>query len=242
MMNNMDKLLLMVFGHEIWLESMKGNGTKADIKLMYGHNMKTDGHVDATRISSVVYGPGRKKIVPDIKTKTDHHIVSFTGEKAGYYISVVDLSPLVISKTKNDEYKHGPRKMYKDIAYAGAFHQMAKKILPLGDVGKYNPRHVHGILDLVPATPTLVPDKEVSLTILYEGKPVKGVTVKAISKKEGKDVASAVSNAKGIVTFPISKNGTWMFIARHNDPSKAVKDEYDETVFVSTLVMETQKA
>jgi len=235
----MDKMLLMVFGHEIWLENVQSKGTKTDIRLMYGHNMKTDGHVDANRISSVVYGPGRKKIVPAIKTKTDHHIVSFSGEKPGYYISVVDLSPLVISKTKNDEYKHGSRKMYKDITYAGAFHQMAKKIIPLGEAGKYTARHVHGILDLLPESPQLALGGEIGLTLLYEGKPVKGVTVKAISKKEGKDLATGVTDAKGVVKFPITRKGTWMFIARHNDPSKAVEDEYDETVFVSTLVMET---
>ncbi|MDO9036461.1 MAG: DUF4198 domain-containing protein, partial [Methanoregula sp.] len=188
----MDKMVLMVFGHEIWLESMKGKGNSIDIKLMYGHNMKTDGHVDPKRISSVVYGPGRKKIVPDIKSKTDHHIVTFTAEKAGYYIPVVDLSPLVISKTKNDEYKQGPRKIYKDITYAGAFHQMAKKIVPFGEVGKYTARHVHGILDILPESPELAKGKDISLTLLYEGKPVKGVTVKAVSKEEGKDLATGV--------------------------------------------------
>jgi len=235
----MDKMVLMVFGHEIWLEGMKEKGNNVDIKLMYGHNMKTDGHVDPKRISSVVYGPGRKKIVPDIKSKTDHHIVTFTGEKAGYYIPVVDLSPLVISKTKNEEYKQGPKKMYKDITYAGAFHQMAKKIVAVGEVGKYTARHVHGILDILPENPQLAKGTDISMTLLYEGKPVKGVTVKAVSKEEGKDLATGVTDAKGIVKFPITRKGTWMFIARHNDPSKAVEDEYDETVFVTTLVMET---
>ena len=238
----MDKMVLMVFGHEIWLENATVKGTNADIKLAYGHNMKTDGHVDSKRITPIVYGPGRKKIVPALKPMADSHVITFKGEKPGYYIPVVDLSPMIFSRTKNDEYKTGPRKMYKDIVYAGAFHQMAKKIVPLGPVGKYSPRHVHGILDLVPKSPVLVPDTEVSVAVLYEGKPVKGVTVKAISKKEGKDIVSAVSDAKGIVKIPINRNGTWMFIARHNDPSKTVKDEYDETVFVTTLVMETKKA
>ncbi|OPX61836.1 MULTISPECIES: DUF4198 domain-containing protein [unclassified Methanoregula] len=235
----MDKMVLMVFGHEIWLENVKGRGTGTGIRLMYGHNMKTDGNVDAKRISSVVYGPGRRKILPAIKADTDHHLVTFTGEKAGYYIPVVDLSPLVISKTKKDEYKQGSRKMYKDIVYAGAFHQMAKKIVPVGEVGRYTPRHVHGILDLIPERPVLTKGTNISMTLLYEGKPVKGVTVKAISKEEGKEMAAGITDAKGIVKFPVTKNGTWMFIARHNDPSKAVADEYDETVFVSTLVMET---
>jgi uncharacterized GH25 family protein len=238
----MDKMVLMVFGHEIWLENANVKGTSADVRLAYGHNMKTDGQVDSKRITSVVYGPGRKKIVPAIKPNADRHVVTFTGEKPGYYIPVVDLSPMVFSKTKTDEYRTGPRKMYKDIVYAGAFHQMAKTIIPIGTAGKYTPRHVHGILDLMPESPVLTPDKEISLTVLYEGKPAKGVTVKAISKKEGKDLATVVSDAKGIVKIPISRNGMWMFIARHNDPEKAVKDEYDETVFISTLVMETKKA
>jgi uncharacterized GH25 family protein len=235
----MDKMVLMVFGHEIWLEGTKVKGSNVDIKLAYGHNMKADGHVDSKRISPVVYTPGRKRIVPDFKSKADHHIVTFKVEKPGYYISVVDLSPIIFSKTKNEVYNQGPKKMYNDIVYAGAFHQMAKKIVPFGDVSEYKPQHVHGILDLLPVSPQLTLNEDSGLIVLYEGKPVSGVIVKAISKEEGKDMASAVSDANGIVRLPIKRKGTWLFIARHNDPSKAVEDEYDETVFVSTLVMET---
>lgn len=46
------------------------------------------------------------------------------------------------------------------------------------------------------------------------------------------------TNEEGTVRGPITIDGEWMFLVRHADPTKKVTEEFDETVFVSTLVME----
>ena len=47
------------------------------------------------------------------------------------------------------------------------------------------------------------------------------------------------TDEKGIVRLPVPGAGTWMFLARYRDRSKSVEGKYDETVFVTTLVMGT---
>ncbi len=49
----------------------------------------------------------------------------------------------------------------------------------------------------------------------------------------------ATTDENGIAKVPITGEGEWMFLVRHRDPTKKVNEEYDESVFVSTLVMET---
>jgi uncharacterized GH25 family protein len=129
--------------------------------------------------------------------------------------------------------------MYKDVVYAGAWHQMAKTILAAGNAGKYVPEHVHGILDIVPKEASLVNGKDIDLVLFYEGKPLANSEIKAVSKDTGKEMALITTNQDGIARIPITCNGEWMFLSRHRDPSKAVEDKYDEAVFVTTLVMKT---
>jgi uncharacterized protein YfaS (alpha-2-macroglobulin family) len=158
---------------------------------------------------------------------------------SGYYISAVDLLPVMISISRSEGCKLGPRKMFRDIVYAGAYRQMAKIIVPVGDAGRYRARHVHGILDIMPDAANLVTGMDISLTLLYEGKAVSGVGVCAISKKDGISKASGKTDDNGIVRLPVPGDGTLMFLARYRDRSKFVEDEYDETIFVTTLVMGT---
>lgn len=235
-----DKLVLMAGGHEIWLESKDISGKIAQVRLAYGHNMKDDGQIDSNRISPSVYDPEGKKVTPDLITMDGHHLLRFSGDNTGYYQAIVDMSPVILSKSEDGKYLHGPRKMYKDIVYAGAFQQMAKIIIPIGEGIPYTPTHLHGIFDMIPDSPFLTVGNEISMTLLYEGKPIPGVNIKAISKKAGKELVSGVTGSDGSVQLPVPSNGTWMFLARYNDSSKVSEDEFDEEVYVSSLVMEAR--
>jgi uncharacterized GH25 family protein len=237
----MDKLVLMVGGHEIWLEASKVKASNAEVVLAYGHNMKQDGCPDKNRLQPMVFVPGGKRAEPDLKSVNEHYVMKFKGDKPGYYMPIVDLSPVILTNTKDKNFQRGPKNMYKDATYAGAYNQMAKTIIPMGDAGKYKPEHVHGILDIVPDRSSLEVGKTIDLTVLYEGKPLPGVEVKAVSKKEGKDMALVTTGKNGIAMMPIMVDGAWMFLVRYKDASKAVADQYDESVFVTTLTMETSE-
>lgn len=240
-MKHMDKMILMVKGHEIWLEKKKTAGNNVEFGLYYGHNMTVDGKPEPKNILSTVYSPEKTRIIPELKSMKNSHTFKFKALKPGFYNAFVDMSPSIFSNLKTGGFVNGPKSMYQDVVYAGAWHQMAKTIISIGKDGAYKSESVHGILDIVPKDINIKVGKDIELTVYYEGKPLSGVEVKAVSKKEGKEVGAAVTDNNGVVKFPLKKDGEWMFLARHRDPSKAVPDQYDEAVFVTTLSMELSK-
>lgn len=209
--------------------------------LLYGHNMRADGIADPEKITPIVYSPDGATLEPALASKEDHHLLTFQTEKEGCYTTIVDLASVIISRTK-DGYQFGPRFKFKDVIYAGAFNQMAKKIVPIGDTGTYRGEPVHGILEILLKDIRCEVGSEVELNVYYEGKNLASAEVKAVSKKEGKEMALVTTDENGLAKVPITGEGEWMFLVRHRDPTKKVSEEYDESVFVSTLVMETAEA
>jgi uncharacterized GH25 family protein len=233
------KLFLMAVGHEIWLSNAKTSDTEAELSISFGHNMKQDGSVDPKRITSLVYTPAGTTLTPSLIHNEDHHLISFPAEDDGYYTAVVDLSAVVISKT-DEGHQIGPKHQFKNVTYAGAFHQMAKCVIPVGEAGEFNGDLVHGILEIVPKEPMMRVGGEAELKVYYEGQPLPATDVKAVSQKEGKDLWTVKTDEEGVARGPITIDGEWMFLVRHRDPTKKVSEEFDETVFINTLVMEAR--
>ena len=233
------KMELMMQGHEIWLEKSKTEGDEVELALVYGHNMRQDGIADANRLKAFNYHPDGSKsdlaFIPDEK----RYLLRFKADKDGSYAVVVDMESSILCKTK-DGNKRGPSSQFKDVTYAGAFHQMAKILCPIGGDGKYSGQVMHGILEAVPSKPWCQVGQETELQVFYEGKPLAFEEVKAVSKKEGKEMALVKADEQGKARIPVTTDGEWMFLVRHKDPSKKVSDMFDESVFVSTLVMETR--
>lgn len=162
--------------------------------------------------------------------------MKFNAPKDGYYTAFVDMGTAIWSQTK-EGYSEGPKFKFKDVIYAGAYHQMAKTIVAVGNAGSYSRRPMHGILEIVPKEPFCIVGKDAELTVLYEDRPLKSADIKAVSKKRGKEMASAKTDETGLAKIPITSDGEWMFLARHVDQTKKVSEEFDESVFVNTLVM-----
>lgn len=230
-------LASMIKGHEIWLDGVKTDNPDVELFLSYGHNMRRNGLVDPIRIKPLVYTPTGATLTPILTPNNDHYLIRFLAEGDGYYTVVVNLSAVVFSQTAEGD-QLGPKYQFKNVTYAGAFHQMAKRVIPIGDAGEFNDSIIHGILELVPSKPKLNTGEEVELTVYYEGRPLPAAEVRAVSQKEGKEIWAVKTNEEGTVRGPITIDGEWMFLVRHADPTKKVTEEFDETVFVSTLVME----
>jgi hypothetical protein len=45
-----------------------------------------------------------------------------------------------------------------------------------------------------------------------------------------------------VAKIPIRADSRWMFLVRHRDPSRAVPEQYDEAVFLTTLAIEAVKS
>jgi uncharacterized GH25 family protein len=234
-----EKKALMAKGHEIWLEKYGIEDGKVNLALVYGHNMRQDGVGDVARLTPFVYSPNGERFAPLLTRGDDKHLISFTANQNGYYTAIADYGSIIISQTK-EGYELGPRSMFKDVIYAGAFHQMAKIIVPMGSPGDFEGKLVHGILEIVPKEVECQLGKEMELQVFYEGKPLVGEEVLVVSKKEGKEMAVGRTDGQGIAQIPILVEGDCMFLVRHRDPTKKVNDAFDESVFVTTLVMEAR--
>lgn len=233
------KMELMMQGHEIWLEKSKAEGEDVELALVYGHNMRQDGIADAKRLKAFNYHPDGSKSDISLIPEEKRYLLRFKADMNGIYSVVVDMESSILCKTP-DGNKKGPRSEFKDVTYAGAFHQMAKILCQMGGNGEYNGQVVHGILEAVPSKPWCQVGQEAELQVFYEGRPLAFEDVKAVSRKEGKEMALVKTDEQGKVRIPVTTDGEWMFLVRHKDPSKKVIDMFDESVFVSTLVMEAR--
>ena len=234
-----DKLPLMARGHEIWLENSRIENKDVELAIVYGHNMRQDGLGDPRRLEPFVYAPDGTRFKPALIPGEDRHLLRFQADIDGWYTAVVDMGSIIISQTK-EGYELGPRYQFKDVIYAGAFHQMAKKMVPVGDPDGFKAEIVHGILEIVPAEPFCKIGQETKLKIYYEGDPLPSAEVKAVSKKEGREMATVATDEQGWARVPVSGNGEWMYLVRHRDPRKKASEEFDESVFITTLVMEAK--
>ena len=76
------------------------------------------------------------------------------------------------------------------------------------------------------------------LKACYGGRPLPHAEIKVVSGKKGRKLTVLKTDEKGEAVIKIPWKGEWMFLLNHRDPFKKMDQEFDESVFVCTLVME----
>jgi uncharacterized GH25 family protein len=226
-------------GHEIWLGEARLNGDQAEVALIYGDNMRPDGSLDPKRINPTIYKPDGSTLKPAVSSEKDKHRLTFPCAGDGCYTAIVDLVPVIITQDK-EGYHIGPKYQFKNVTYSGAIIQMAKRILLVGEARPEPKEPVHGILAIVPRKLGFSLGEDAEIRVFYEGKPLAGADVKAVSEKEGKLMADTKTDDQGWAKIPLTVAGDWMLKVLHRDPTKKVNDEFDTTNFVTTLVIEAR--
>lgn len=233
-------LTRMVGGHEIWLGEARRDGKHAEIALFYGDNMRPDGFLDPKSLNSIVYRPDRSTIKPFMSSDKERHILSFPCERDGCYTAIVDLNPVVFTET-NGGWRKGPKFQFKDAIHSHVIIQMAKRIIPVGEGRLEQNEPLHGVLEIVPSEAKVFNGGVANLRVFYEGKPLPGAELRAVSKKEGKEMLQTKTDDQGWIRVPLTEEEDWMFMAIHKDSTKSVSNEYDRTTFLTTLVMDALK-
>ena len=243
MMNSESKtcgdMTKMIGGHEIWLGKARLVGNQAEMVLFYGHNMRPDGSLDAKSINPIIYRPDGSTIMPSLLSEKDGHLLRFSCAESGCYTAAVHHSPVFISQTK-EGYHIGPKFQFKDVIYSNALNPMAMRIITVGDGPFERKESLHGILEILPREIKVFKDREAELRVFYEGQPLADAGVRAVSDIEGKQMSLTKTDDQGWTKIPLTVEGDWMFLVRHKDPTKRVSEEFDETVFLTTLVMDAQ--
>ena len=89
-------------------------------------------------------------------------------------------------------------------------------------------------LEIVPLDdPSRLRRGAMRLRVLYEGRPLSGALVKAISAEEKGKTLSTRSDAKGGVSFALSRRGIWLIKAVHMIPAPAETDADWESLWAS---------
>ncbi len=221
-------------GHEIWLEHEYEHthiGERVECKICLGDKMKVDVAgarkilSNRDRVRSFIFDPANKRHNLDIKRVGGCLATSFIPKIAGYHTVVAEYDIGVLNLSHPGW--EGPK----------YFYQYAKTITPIGHEFKGYHLITGQGLEIVPLEMKqyFVWD-EVVLSVLYDGLPLSDATLSATCSKGGDDRSiEKKTNADGMVTIELVKQGNWMFLVRYRDSDKSVKDEWDEKVTTATL-------
>jgi uncharacterized GH25 family protein len=234
-----EKLLVQLskvyLGHELWIDTPSLTADTVSCHLRYGHNMNVDGVAPKNYVNSIVYTPDDRSLRANEKLEKDGYLLSCKKTSDGDFTFYIDSSS-VWCQDKNKKWTMGPKSSINDVTYSGAFQLVAKKIVPVNSAGMFMPIS-YSVLDILPEAREIRVGDSITFNVSYDGKKLNNSQMKAYCKEADVDRMVEISNGKATTT--IDHKGTWMFLVRLRDETKKVNEEYDETVFVTTLVMET---
>ena len=231
----LNQLSKVYYGHEMWIDTPSSIENIVSCHLRYGHNMSVDGVPPKSYVNSIVYTPDGKRLKADETEEKDGYLLSCPKSVDGDYSFYIDSSS-VWCHDANNKWAMCPKSKMEGASYSGAFNLVAKKIVSTSNGQEFVPVS-HSTLEILPRARGIMAGKKAEFKIIYEGRPLSGSEIKAYCRDTNKDVMVDIVDGKAMV--PIDHAGTYMFLVRHRDGTKRIDDVFDETVFVTTLVMET---
>jgi uncharacterized GH25 family protein len=226
-----------IFGHEVWLSNpsfcKKTGICSAD--LLYGHNMEPDKKAPTEYVNVTVLDAGGNAIESSIEEIEKGHRITFKGNGNAPYTMYNETLPVIWNLINDGSWTAGVKRDFTNVKTSATYQMYAKMVFSEGEPTKLE----QAMLEIVPDTYELAVGKKASFKVLYEGKPLCGKEMKFFSK-ESKEEIYDKTDANGIVSFDVNSPGDWMILMRFKDTAKAVADEFDETVFIMTLVMKAE--
>jgi len=224
---DLEDILDIVRGHEIWLEYDKSKiraGEKTECTLGFGHNMKNERAVNAEKVKANVFNPENEKRDLDINVGDKYLIIPFTPEHEGFYTIVVEYDGGVKSLP------HAPEPKY--------YCQYAKTIINVGHVLEEYRLTTGQELEIIPLNfkKHCHTGEKVALQVLYDGTALPDEVVTAICSSCENPI-EVKTDSKGKATIELNKDGNWMFMVKHKDPEKGVRDLYDEKAITATFTV-----
>ncbi len=200
-----------VNGHELWLEPAHlhfHHGDSARVKALWGRAMKRDKPEEPVNWTGLVREPGGREFNLPVALDRDgfNYELVFEGGPEGIY-------------TVQAEY------------HAGKSHYQARVLVPFG-------HHVHGHgtafnrgLEIVPEDyDEFHPGDTVSLTVLFDGKPLAGTPAQATYHiYDGDGFAhELLTDENGVLNFTFDARGHWMFRVQ----AAGEEDKYTATLVI----------
>jgi len=223
--------------HDFWIEPSTfepAPGQRVAVRLRVGERLKGDPVPRDPRFLERFAVVGASGEVPVEGLPNTEPAGFLTLSAPGRYLIVYDGSrdKVQLDGKKFEEYlsEEGLERISELRARRGqsaapgreVFSRCAKALITVGDGKGSGYDRVLGLpLELVPEKdPTrLKGGGALPLRILYDGKPIAGVLVAAISRDRPDRVVSARSDARGRVQLPLDQEGLWLVKAVHMVPA-----------------------
>ncbi len=239
--------------HDFWMEPSSFRpavGSSVDVRLLVGEKFKGEPvpRNPAKIVQFVMLGPegeapvlGRPGDDPAgraIVAAGGVHVIGYRGNRSSIeleagkfekYLASEGLERIIALRAQRDEKGKKGREVYS---------RCAKALLTAGGEGGAGYDRVLGF------TLELVPDKSpqdrgapegMPIRILYEGKPLEGALIVALSRDAPGDVISRRSDAEGRAVFPLKRAGVWLVKAVHMVPAPAGTDADWESLWASLI-------
>lgn len=228
-----------IFGHENWLDRPTCDWEKEEFsaELFHGHNMEPDGRAPKEYVNGIAMDKDGKALKVDVEETADGYRLSFKGNGNGPYTLYDETQPMIWNLINDGSWTAGPKRDFSNVKSSANYQQYAKIVFSQKEPSRLEQTELELVSDDLEAKA----GKEASFTLYYEGKPLPGVKVKFFSKKDKVEIF-AETDAEGRVSFVPTTADLWMALARYKDESKSSEDEFDETVFVTTLTMRAVRA
>ena len=227
----------MAYGHEMWIEGLKLKDGMFSLYGLYGHKLLPDKPMPTDYANPVLYDDDKRVEDPyrDIVNEPRGWEFEFEDKGAKVYTFYIDSCSTWV--TDDEGWHRGSKRDFDKVSYSGSFHMTAKKIISRNkkDVGDVR----HAELEIVPSEATLYKGKKAEIEVSYEGKPLPDHKV-IVYCRGWQDLQTMKTDSDGKLRFDVTDKGTYIFITKYTDTSKSESEDFDETVYSSTLSMEAE--
>ena len=227
----------MIYGHEIWLEGAEGGDGTVRVLGLYGHKLVPDKPMPTDYAIPALYDDNGLIEPPDRDIIDEPRGWEFEFPDKGADVYTLYVGTNAVWVTDDEGWHRGSKRDYSKAEYCGAFHMMAKRIISRD--GKNPGEVMHAELEILPEAATLKVGSKAVVRVLYEGKPLPNHKV-IVYNRSWEDLVSMKTDDKGVLSFDVKDAGTYAFITKYTDESKC-SDEFDETVYSTTLTLEAQR-
>lgn len=244
-------MLRVVKGHEIWIEVDKARLDKGEVaagKIYYGHAMRPDGLPEGGKVKGALFTPGGEKLPLSLSPEGESLRWRWQPEREGLWAVAAENEVGALVLTRGGLYKPGTRADYPDAREAAYYHQYAKAYfqvgpfcLACGDLERQSDLSFLGQeLEIVAAPGSYRPGGEITLTVFYRGLPLPHVPMLATFRGHSRPdwAYRQVTDARGRVSFPLEREGRWLFYVRHVDPERGEPGLYERRVLSATFCLD----
>ena len=239
-LNGMDEgnyrsMSMVIRGHEMWLQEPLREGDRYSAELRFGHNMEPDGSAPDDYVHPTVIDCDGNSVETRFERIDQGHRICFRDTGRAPYTLYNESVPVIWNIIKGGAWKAGLKRDFSDVESSSAFQMYAKVILSDGEPSATE----QAVLEIVPDTGRLKVGTDAGFAVLYEGRPLAGQDLKFFCKSTG-ETRMIRTDDGGRAVLSVTDPGDWMVLMRYRDESKSSEDEFDDSVFIMTLVMKAE--